>query len=140
MAHFFLRNSTVLERVQDMLSSRSKGREVSGPSTEASSDEGVPLEVVLSPIVVVLIFVIVVVALVRRFLAEIRVALESLRGILSPAAGTADEEQGQQGGEGEVNPAPVPSAGVPRNLSDNEILLMRQLAAQAAAQAGRSYL
>ena len=140
MAHSFLRNSTVFERVQEMLSSRSKGREVSGPPMDAPSDDGVPLEVVLTPIVVVLVFIVVVAALVRQFLAEIRVALESLRGIFSPAAAPRDEEQGQQGDEGENNPAPVPSAGVPRNLSDNEVLLMRQLAAQAAAQAGRSYL
>ena len=128
MPHTFLRNSTAWERMKEEVV-RLGGKD-HGP-TSGTTDSHL-WEIATSSTAGAIVFLLTVVMLVRHNFAKVRAFLQSRGLIAAPQANAelveapAGQQEGNQAG-GRVR--------VPRNLTDNEIICMREIAARAARAA-----
>ena len=130
MTHPFLRNSTVFERMQELLRPRGGDHGPTGGPKGGSNFDHL-WEVVPSTVAGVLVFIVLVVVLFRRYLAKVKELLRGI-GLIAPQPGNETAAPATGGGGDHACGA---CAGPSRNLTDNEILMMREIATRAARAA-----
>ena len=138
MSHPFLRNSTAIERMMQKL--RGLGGRGAVPTilpVGQSSDDDL-LEIIASGLVGGLVLIAIAVIIVWKFFAVIKNFLQRVSNQLGRMNG--DVAQNHMAGQ-ELDLESGPSAGVPRNLTDSEIIRLREAAPRAVrAVEARTYV
>ena len=138
MSHPFLRNSTAIERmIQKLRGLGGRGAVPTILPVGQSSDDDL-LEIIASGLVGGPVLIAIAVIIVWKFFAEIKNFVQRVSNQLGRMNG--DVAQNHMAGQ-ELDLESGPSAGVPRNLTDSEIIRLREAAPRAVrAVEARTYV
>ena len=138
MSHPFLRNSTAFERMMQKLRGLGgRGARPTSVPVDSSFDDDLP-EIIASGTVSALVLIAVAIVIVWKFFAQIQELVQRVTNRLGwvNGGGATDHTTNQ-----EFDLANGPSAGVPRNLTDSEIIRLREAAPRAVrAVEARTYV